>query len=121
MGVEIPISIENLKKQRLSLRNDIEKIWKGYFGDFPIITNLSSSSKYVLDSIVILSNDNSSNNINSQFRVQDIQYFYKGQEIELIEHVEHILREFKLVQITISIKNASGSIESSVNIGITIC
>ena len=115
MGVAIPVSVETLKKQRKALLNDIERIWRIYFGQLPILPLRRTDAKYVVTTDAIVGDDDSSSAAGSW--IKDVQEFYPGQEIDLLDYVEHVSTEFRTSYIIVFVIDNTGYIERSVTIG----
>lgn len=115
MGIRAPISAEILKKRKASLVADTERLWQTYLGDFPMLQRYRVDAKYVV-SIDAIMNDDGSN-----VWVSDVQDFFTGQEVEILEHIEYAATEFGASHILVCIRDFSGFIENSVTVGDILC
>jgi hypothetical protein len=114
MGVARPVSIETLKQQRKELLNDIESLWGIRIGQLPTLPLRRTDAKYVVTTDAIVGDDSSSSSSGSW--IKDVQEFYPGQEIDLLDYVEHIYTEFRTSHIIVCIRDITGFIEHTVTV-----
>jgi len=113
MGLTSPMSIEHLKQQRNSLISETEKLWDTYMENFPILPLHRVDARYVVSTDAIVNDEGPS----SESRINDIQEFYAGQEVDLLDYVEYISTFFRSSHIIVFVRDNTGYIERYVTIG----
>ena len=119
MGLTLPMSIEHLKQQRKDLTAETERVWDTYMGQFPMLGLHRVDAKYVVSTDAVVSDDGSespSGDAGSGSWIKDVQEFYPGQEIDLLDYVEYVSTEFRTSHIIVFVRNHTGYIERSVTI-----
>jgi hypothetical protein len=115
MGVIAPVSVDTLKRQRATLIEDTDRLWRMYLGRFPMLPPRRNDAKYVVSTDAVLWNDNSNT------WVRDAQEFYVGQEIELLGYIEYVATEFNTSHTFVCIRDYTGHMEHSVVVGDMPC
>jgi hypothetical protein len=110
MGLAVPMSIEHLKQQRKTLLADVKRVWDTYMGNFPILPLHRDDARYVVSTDAIVNDDGSGSG-------SCIQEFYPGQEIDLLDYVDYVSKEFRTSHIIVFIRDLTGYIERYVTIG----
>ncbi len=116
MGLPLPMSIEHLKQQRKTLVANTERLWKTYMENFPILPLHRIDAKYVVSTDAIVSNDGSASPASTGSWIKDVQEFYPGQEIDLLDYIEYIYTEFRTSHIIVFVRDNTGYIERSITI-----
>ena len=129
MGLTLPMSIEHLKQQRKTLTAETERVWGTYMGQFPMLGLHRNDAKYVVSTDAVVSDDGSESPSGdsgsgsgsgtasgSGSWIKDVQEFYPGQEIDLLDYVEYVSTEFRTSHIIVFVRDHTGYIERSVTI-----
>ena len=115
MGIIIPINVLYLKHKKRQLNKELNKAWKQHLNEIPIIVPQKIMQYYYVEAVIIIKTGD------LQFYKRDVQEFFAGQEIELLEYITFIKTEFDAYHITIHKKAVSeisnnGNIQNNNNI-----
>ena len=119
MGLTLPMSIEHLKQQRKVLTAETERVWETHIGNFPMLGLNRNDAKYVVSTDAVVNDDGSESllgDAGSGSWIKDVQEFYPGQEIDLLDYIEYVSTEFRTSHIIVFVRDHTGYIERSVTI-----
>jgi hypothetical protein len=113
------MSIEHLKQQRKALTAETERVWGTHIGNFPMLGLHRNDAKYVVSTDAVVNDDGSESllgDAGSGSWIKDVQEFYPGQEIDLLDYIEYVSTEFRTSHIIVFVRDHTGYIERSVTI-----
>lgn len=90
MGIVIPINVLYLKHKKRLLQKELNKVWKQNLTGLTMIIPQKTIQFYYVEVTIVL------NNIHPPLWKRDIQEFFCGQEIELLEYITYVKTEFEL-------------------------
>ena len=105
------VSLTKIKELQTTFLDSLKQKWESMLINFPMIPNNHNFNYYSISTTVILYDDG--------FPIwrEDVQDFYVGQELELLEYIESVTTNFSIHYTHITVKNVNGNIINGIFIG----